>query len=234
MRFGLDYDSARRLCHLRRILTRTSLTTRLVTVVVVLIFLTTLSAGVPAFLLTRSQLEEQAWQRVDATARGTESLYDAAERRVVDLAALLAERPTLRRLIQDEEIDAIEPYLRAFQEQSDLDLIVLCDRAAVVVATVPGITECPIDTRAGVALGDVRLMGDKPALVAGQNIFSSDIPETVGTVVAGMWLDVAFLGQLSANTGVDQTILSADGQPLASTLPPGVMTVQRRGSGRCV
>ena len=218
---------------MRRILTRTSLTTRLVIVVVVLIFLTTLSAGVPAFLLTRSQLEQQAWQRVDATARGTESLYDAAERRVVDLAALLAERPTLRRLIQDEEIDAIEPYLRAFQEQSDLDLIVLCDRAAVVVATVPGINECPIDTRAGVDLGDVRVMGDKPVLVAGQNIFSSDIPETVGTVVAGMWLDVAFLGQLSANTGVDQTILSADGQPLASTLPPGVvMTLQRRGSGR--
>ena len=69
---------------LRRILTRTSLTTRLVTVVVVLILLTTLSAGVPAFLLARSQLEAQARQRVEATARGTQSLYDAAERRVVD------------------------------------------------------------------------------------------------------------------------------------------------------
>ncbi len=125
--------------NLRRILTRTSLATRLVIVVVVLIVLTTLSAGVPAFLLARTQLEQQAWQRVDATALGTESLYAAAERRVVDLAALLAERPTLRRLIQDGDIDAIEPYLRAFQEQSDLDLIVLCDRATVVVATVPAI-----------------------------------------------------------------------------------------------
>lgn len=218
--------------NLRRILTRTSLATRLVIVVVVLIFLTTLSAGVPAFLLTRSQLEQQAWQRVDATARGTESLYDAAGRRVVDLAALLAERPTLRRLIQDEDIDAIEPYLRAFQEQSDLDLIVLCDRAAVVVATVPGIAACPIDARSGVAQGDVRVMDGRPVLVAGQNIFSSDIPETLGTVVVGMWLDAEFLAQLSANTGVEQTILSAGGQPLASTLPPGVMTLQRRGSGR--
>jgi PAS domain S-box-containing protein len=200
--------------------------------VVVLIFLTTLSAGVPAFLLARSQLEAQAWQRVDATARATESLYDAAGRRVVDLAALLAERPTLRRLIQDDEIDAMEPYLRAFQEQSDLDLIVLCDRATVVVATVPGIEACPIDVRTGIAHGDVRVMGGRPVLVAGQNIFSSEIPETLGTVVAGMWLDAEFLAQLSANTGVEQTILSADGQPLASTLPPGVMTLQRRGSGR--
>jgi PAS domain S-box-containing protein len=217
---------------LRRIVTRASLTTRLVALVVVLIFLTTLSAGVPAFLLTRSQLEQQAWQRVDATARATESLYDAAGRRVVDLAALLAERPTLRRLIQDDETDAMEPYLRAFQEQSDLDLIVLCDRAAVVVATVPGIDECPIDVRTGIAHGDVRVTGGRPVLVAGQNTFSSEIPETLGTVVAGMWLDAEFLAQLSANTGVEQTVLSADGQPLASTLSPGVMTLQRRGSGR--
>ena len=139
---------------MRRILTRTSLATRLVILVVVLIFLTTLSAGVPAFLLARSQLEQQAWQRVDATARGTESLYDAAERRVVDLTALLAERPTLRRLIQDEDIDAIEPYLRAFQEQSDLDLIVLCNQEEVIVATVPDISVCPIDVDSVVAQGN--------------------------------------------------------------------------------
>ena len=218
--------------NLRRILTRTSLATRLVIVVVVLIVLTTLSAGVPAFLLARTQLEQQAWQRVDATARGTESLYDAAERRVVDLAALLAERPTLRRLIQDGDIDAIEPYLRAFQEQSDLDLSVLCDRATVVVATVPASEACPIDAQSDIAHGNVGVMNGRPVLVAGQSIFSNEIPETLGTIVAGMWLDAQFLAQLSANTGVEQTILSADGQPLASTLPPGVMTVQRRGSGR--
>ena len=54
MPLGVDYDSVQRSRNLRRILTRTSLATRLVIVVVVLIFLTTLSAGVPAFLLTRS------------------------------------------------------------------------------------------------------------------------------------------------------------------------------------
>ena len=68
---------------MRRTLPHPRLATRLVIVVVVLILLTTLSAGVPAFLLTRSQLEQQAWQRVDATARATQTLYDAAQRRVV-------------------------------------------------------------------------------------------------------------------------------------------------------
>ncbi len=211
---------------MRRILTRTSLTTRLVIVVVVLILLTTLSAGVPAFLLARSQLEAQARQRVEATARGTQSLYDAAERRVVDLAALLAERPTLRRLIEDDDIAAIEPYLRAFQEQSELDAIVLCDGDRVVVTTEVSIAVCPENVERGVYLLDGR-----PVLLAAQTILSEDIPETIGTVIAATWLDAELLAQLSANTGAEQTVLDADGQPLASTLSPGVMTIQRRGSG---
>ncbi len=211
---------------MRRILTRTSLTTRLVIVVVVLILLTTLSAGVPAFLLARSQLEAQARQRVEVTARGTQSLYDAAERRVVDLAALLAERPTLRRLIEDDDIAAIEPYLRAFQEQSELDAIVLCDGDRVVVTTEVSIAVCPENVARGVYLLDGR-----PVLLAAQSILSEDIPETIGTVIAATWLDAELLTQLSANTGAEQTILDADGQPLASTLSPGVMTIQRRGSG---
>lgn len=212
---------------LRRISARTSLPTRLVILVVVLILLTTLSAGVPAFLLVRNQLEQQAWQRVDATARSTESLYDAAHSRVVDLTALLAERPTLRRLIEDGDLAAIEPYLRAFQEQSELDLILLCDDTTVVAATVPFTAECPIGASSGVGLVDGR-----PVFLAGNTILSSDIPETLGTVITGMWLDAQFLLQLSANTGAHQSILDADGQLLASSLPPGVMTVQRRGIGR--
>ena len=95
---------------------------RLVAVLVVLIILTTLSAGVPAYLLARRQLEQGAWERVDATRRATESLYDAALGSAVDLTALLGERPTLRRLIADGDTAALESYLVAFREQSDLDL----------------------------------------------------------------------------------------------------------------
>ena len=212
---------------MRRILTRTRLATRLVIVVVVLILLTTLIAGVPAFLLARSQLEAQARQRVEAMARGTQSLYDATEGRLTDLAALLAERPTLRRLIQDGDVAAIEPYLHAFQEQSDLDFIVWCGVDEVIVTTDPAVAQCLVDDESG-----VYLVNGEPALLAGQDLLRIDTPETVGTVVAGVWLDEELLAQLSANTGVEQTILNADGEPLASTLPPGVMTVQRRGGGR--
>lgn len=211
---------------MRRILSHTSLATRLVIVVVVLILLTTLSAGVPAFLVARSQLEAQARQRVEATARGTQSLYTAAERRVIDLTALLAERPTLRQLIRDGDTSTLEPYLRAFQEQSDLDLILLCDEARVIVATVP-IEVCPQELA-----GSVQVIGRQPVLLAGQHILSSEVPEILGTIVGGIWLDVPFLQQLSDNTGVEQSILDAQGQPLVSTLAPGIMTLQPRGEGQ--
>lgn len=210
---------------MRHFLARASLATRLVIALVVLIVLTTLSAGVPAFWLTRSQLEEQAWQRVDATARATESLYDASHGRVVDLTALLAERPTLRRLLEEGDMAAAEPYLRAFREQSDLDMILLCDGEDVIVGTEPALARCPIGATSGVTLID-----DRPILMAGQNILSSDIPEPLGTAVAGIWLDGEFLAQLSANTGVQQTLLTLDGRPLATTLPPGVATVRTRGA----
>ena len=215
---------------MRRILTNTRLATRLVIVVVVLILLTTLSAGVPAFLLTRSQLEQQAWQRVDATARATQTLYDAAQRRVVDLTALLAERPTLRRLILDNDLAAIEPYLLAFQDQSDLDLTVLCADDVVVAATLPGLASCPIGD--GAVGSGVSTVDGRPALLAGRHVINGSAPEVLGTVVTGSWLDAEFLAQLSANTGVEQTILDDEGRILATTLPPGVGTVQRRGVGR--
>lgn len=218
---------------MRRIFTNTRLATRLVLVVVVLILLTTLSAGVPAFLLTRSQLEQQAWQRVDATARATQTLYDAAQRRVVDVTELLAERPTLRRLVQDGDAAAIEPYLRAFQEQSDLDFIALCNRQQVVADTLGDLERCPIDIRSDSSPPNgVALIDGRPVLFAGRDVLSSDIPETLGTVLTGIWLDSQFLGQLSANTGVQQTLLDLSGEALATTLPPGVATVQRRGGGR--
>src|SRR5690606_38545907 len=129
---------------------------RLVAVLVVLIILTTLSAGVPAYLLARRQLEQGAWERVDATRRATESLYDAALGRVVDLTALLGERPTLRRLIADGDLAALESYLVAFREQSDLDLIQVCDGDRAVAAVGETVDLCQIAPEAGVGLVDDR------------------------------------------------------------------------------
>lgn len=193
---------------------------RLVAVLVVLIILTTLSAGVPAYLLARRQLEQGAWERVDATRRATESLYDAALGRVVDLTALLGERPTLRRLITDGDMAALKSYLVAFREQSDLDLIQVCDgdRAVAVVGETADL--CLVAPEAGVGL-----VNDRPVLLARRFILDSGVEES-GMVIAGVRLDAEFLSQLSENTGVDQSILDEGGRAAVSTLPSGLTTVE--------
>jgi len=193
---------------------------RLVAVLVVLIILTTLSAGVPAYLLARRQLEQGAWERVDATRRATESLYDAALGRVVDLTALLGERPTLRRLIADGDLAALESYLVAFREQSDLDLIQVCDGDRAVAAVGETVDLCQIAPEAGVGLVD-----DRPVLLARRFILDSGVEES-GMVIAGVRLDAEFLSQLSENTGVDQSILDEGGRAAVSTLPSGLVTVE--------
>jgi NtrC-family two-component system sensor histidine kinase KinB len=193
---------------------------RLVAVLVVLIILTTLSAGVPAYLLARRQLEQGAWERVDATRRATESLYDAALGRVVDLTALLGERPTLRRLIADGDLAALESYLIAFREQSDLDLIQVCDGDRAVAAVGETADLCQIAPEAGVGLVD-----DRPVLLARRFTLDSGVEES-GMVIAGVRLDAEFLSQLSENTGVDQSILDEGGRAAVSTLPSGLVTVE--------
>ena len=212
-----------------RTLANTGLATRLVIALVVLIILTTLSAGVPAFLLARRQLETQAWAQVDATRRATESLYDAALSRVVDLTALLAERPTLRRLMADNDPAALQSYLLAFREQSDLDFIQICDESGAFVAV-----GAPVDLCAAVddALdAGVVFIEERPVLLARRVIRGDDGPKELGVVVAGVRLDGEFLAQLSANTGVDQSILAGDGGAIVSTLPAGPITAELAPEG---
>lgn len=200
---------------------------RLVAVLVVLIILTTLSAGVPAYLLARRQLEQGAWERVDATRRATESLYDAALGRAVDLTTLLGERPTLRRLIADSDTAALETYLAAFREQSDLDLIQVCSRARVIVAIGETGNLCAIGPGAGVELVDER-----PVMLARVAIPGDGQPQNSDKVVTGVRLDAEFLLQLSANTGMEQSIIGTDDHALISTLPPGPTTVELLPDGR--
>ena len=194
---------------------------RLIAVLVVLIILTTLSAGVPAYLLARRQLERGAWERVDATRRATESLYDAALGRTEDLTALLAERPTLRSLILAEDSFALAAYLTTFQEQSDLDFIQVCEYGRPFLAIGEPNDLCAISPEAGVAL-----VGGRPVMLARRAILYDDLPRNKNAVVTGIDLDGEFLSQLSANTGMDQSIVAPDGRAVVSTLPAGQTTVE--------
>ena len=92
-----------------------SFSAQLILALVVLILLTTFSAGIPAYLLTRSALEQQAWSQVEGGRRATRSLLAAEEERLASLVALFAERPTLQRLVLEEAGGELDAYLDAFR-----------------------------------------------------------------------------------------------------------------------
>ena len=138
-----------------------SFSVRLLLGFVILIVLTTLSAGVPAFWLTRDQLERQAWSQVESAQIATQSLLQAEQERLANQLVLFVERPTLQQLTLTETADELHLYLQDFQNQSGLDFLLLCNVDNLLLAGDGSIGECPDDEHDGF----VRLNG-RPVILA--------------------------------------------------------------------
>jgi len=189
-----------------------SFSMRLLLGFVTLIILTTLSAGVPAFWLTRTQLERQARAQVDNAQSATQSLLEAEQNRVENQLVLFTERPTLQQLIREQSVDELQLYLQDFQAQSDLNILLLCTTDNLPLAGDNSFTEC--------VSGDVtgfNLLDGRPVILA-QHVVTDDISgRPLGTATAGIWLETPFLEHLAAATGMQQSILQPDGLRLSST-----------------
>ena len=192
-------------------LPRQRFSTYLITGCVILIFASTISAGVPAYWITRNQLERQAWSHVANAQQATQSLLLAEQNRLSDLAILFAERPTLRRLAQTGAIDELAPFMAAFQARSNMDLLLFCDPAGVRLVGASLLARCP-----AVTAPQYRLIADQPAILVSQPV-AKEGGGVLGIATAGIWLDQAFLAYLAASTGAEQSILLAN-QRIASSL----------------
>lgn len=184
---------------------------RLLVGLVALIVLTTLSAGIPAYLLTRTQLQREAWSQVENAQRATSSLYDAEKSRLEYLAGLFAARPTLLRLVSEGSGDALQTYLEDFRIQSRLDILLVCDSDERLLAGSLQRTPCIIE-EAGFEMVD-----DRAALLHRKAIIDESSGEQLGETLTGIWLDEPFLRQIAADTGVEQSILSTEGVRLSSS-----------------
>lgn len=186
--------------------------TRLLLGFVALIVLTTLSAGVPAFWLTRTQLERQSWAQVDNAKTATQSLLDAEKTRVENQLVLFSERPTLQQLIRDQSVAELQLYLQDFQAQSDLTILSLCTPENTPLAGDNSFTECLPASATGFSL-----LSDRPAFLAQQLVTDNLTGRPLGVATAGIWLETQFLERLVAATGMQQSILQPDGLRLSST-----------------
>lgn len=187
---------------------------------VILIILTTLSAGVPAFWLTRMQLDRQAWSQVENAQSATQSLLEAEKNRVENQLILFTERPTLQQLIREQSVDELKLYLQDFQTQSNLDILLLCTPGNLPLVSENSFNECISGDLTGFSI-----LNGRPAVLAQQVVTDDTSGPPLGTATAGVWLEMPFLERLAAATGIQQSILLPDGQRLSTTFTDTDITI---------
>ena len=75
-----------------------SLLVQIILAFVLLVLITAIVASLPAQWLIRDQQQRQAWLQVEQGRQAVQALYLSAQNAVEGVAALTAERPTLRNL----------------------------------------------------------------------------------------------------------------------------------------
>jgi PAS domain S-box-containing protein len=199
---------------------REHFSTQLMVGAVLLILATTLSAGLPAYWLTSSQLEAQTWSRMESARTTTQSLLEAESIQLQDSLLLFVERPTLRQLLAENRLQVLEEYIDNFSRRSGIDLLLLCDSSGSVIAGDLRLGPCPQQPTSQSTARYATLEG-RPLLLTVQTVATEPDGTEDGwqVAIAAMWLDDAFLRELATTTGVEQSILTQDGTILASTLP---------------
>jgi signal transduction histidine kinase len=109
------------LSHLRG----TSISQRLILSMVLVVIVTVAFGGLPAVVAIWLQLEQQLWLRVQDAQAATQDFYDAERVRLADLAALVAEHPTLCALMQRRDTQALTAYLDNLRQDTNVDALLL-------------------------------------------------------------------------------------------------------------
>jgi len=193
---------------------------RLILSTVILILITTLSAGLPAYWVTRTELKRQTWLHVASARQATAALLRAEQDRLASVVTLLSERPTLQRLLRTGTAAELQEYLHVFQQRSGNDLLLICDYQGNSLPTELRLTACPATT-----IPRFQLFRGQAAQIAAQPVIDEESGAKLGGVVLINWLDQAFLQQLADSTGVQQSLLLVDGTRLRSSMADGTRAV---------
>lgn len=108
---------------------------QLIIVFVIFTLGSTLLLGVPALLLLERQTNHQIEALVDQSIRTTIALFDNQIIRLDNLARLLAERPTLTMMVnEDGSPHELSQYLLDFLENSELDAVLICQKEMLLAS----------------------------------------------------------------------------------------------------
>ena len=193
-----------------------SLSAQMILSSIALVLLTAAAVGGPASWLIREQLDRQAWAQVEQGSLAAQSLYEATQNELLSLAILTAQRPTLQGLLARGEQDALLAYLRTLQEGSGLDLVLVCNAAGVKAQVGGAIPQefCAAEGPLGFYIAPLNAL-PRVWLLAAYTL-GGEAGHSAGSVIVGRALHDQFAAQMSAQTGLEHTLL-VDGQPVAAS-----------------
>ncbi|RPI30026.1 MAG: sensor histidine kinase, partial [Chloroflexota bacterium] len=197
-----------------------ALSTQIMASLYALVVLTALAVGLPSIWLIRNQLDRQAWSLLEQGSSTTRALYEARQSELLNLAILIAQRPTLVSLVGEGSASETGAYLETLRLGAGLDVILLCSPGSQAMAQAGG--EAPGDV-CTVNTNEVFYRVEKtPALQAWILASQPVLEAQPGTrVVAGYALGDRFVRQMRSQTQLEHTLLN-DGEIIATSFESGL------------
>ncbi|MCJ7569875.1 MAG: ATP-binding protein [Anaerolineales bacterium] len=186
---------------------------------VVVTIATTIAAGVPAYLIIRSELEQQAWARLADGVQITRTLLRNEQDRLLDLGNLTSQRPTLRKYLIEGSTERLREYLRVYQSSVDLDILFAYDVNCLPLTPDSSPNLCT-DLLLSSQPASVEILDTESnlAFVVHQQVFDDPENQLLGYVTLGVYLDDEFASKLASVSGFEQSVI-LDGRWVASSWP---------------
>ena len=185
-----------------------------------------IAIGLPVILLISRQASSQAQLLLDQATSTTRVFLGGELSDLQNLALLTSQRPTLARLLSEQNPTALKDYLNTLREGADLDLILICTEGTEVkgIGENISLTElCQIEAQSGYS---VFSSNDDLYLHTSADLESSDGP--IYKVVAGKRMSQV-LTELQKETGLVYFLVLRD-QIVRSSEPAIDTTLLRAGN----
>ena len=112
---------------MRSLLNLQSLTAQLIGRFVLVVIITAIIAGLPGHLILGSQLERQAWSRVEQAALNMEVLYSTRQNELLAFAKLISHQACLQEQVVKNDRAGCLQHLEELIQGTEVKLVVLCD-----------------------------------------------------------------------------------------------------------
>jgi two-component system phosphate regulon sensor histidine kinase PhoR len=91
-----------------------------------------IAIGLPVILLISRQASSQAQLLLDQAVVASRAFIESEQSDLQSLALLISQRPTLTRLLEEQNLSALESYLDTLRQSANLDLILICSDGKVI------------------------------------------------------------------------------------------------------